>query len=208
MEFLCRITQDSGMDFGERNRAIFKRYLSENPGRLLKITPVLPESGKQRRFLEGAVIPLVTYYQEGMSHTSHEDCDKVREWLKLEFNGDFIEMHGKVHRIGKSTKGRDALQPFLERVVDWLIENYQPPCLRQPRPHRPRESLLARMAFPPCDVPSVPHLRDRDCHLHPAADVHKARLVSARAARLDRRRLRLVADVAGSVRAHIPISRC
>ena len=128
MEFLCRITQDSGMDFGERNRAIFKRYLSENPGRLLKITPVLPESGKQRRFLEGAVIPLVTYYQEGMSHTSHEDCDKVREWLKLEFNGDFIEMHGKVHRIGKSTKGRDALQPFLERVVDWLIENYQPPA--------------------------------------------------------------------------------
>lgn len=29
--------------------------------------------------------------------------------------------------VGKSTKGRDALQPFLERVVDWLVENYAPP---------------------------------------------------------------------------------
>jgi hypothetical protein len=92
------------------------------------------------------------------------------------------------------------------RVLLHRIPHPRPPCLRQPRPHRPRELLLARMASPPCDVPSVSRLRDR--HLHHAADVHQARLAAARAARLDRRRLRPVADVAGSVRGHIPISRC
>ena len=51
----------------------------------------------------------------------------MREWLKEEFNGEFVSVGGKAHRVAKSTKGRDALQPFIERVVAWLIENYQPP---------------------------------------------------------------------------------
>jgi hypothetical protein len=46
MEFICRITRDNGMDFGERNRPLFKQYLKANPGVLLKITPMLPESNK------------------------------------------------------------------------------------------------------------------------------------------------------------------
>jgi hypothetical protein len=33
----------------------------------------------------------------------------------------------KSQKIGKSTKGRDALQPFRERVITWLVENYEPP---------------------------------------------------------------------------------
>jgi hypothetical protein len=33
----------------------------------------------------------------------------------------------KSQKIGESTKGRAALQPFLERVVTWLVENYDPP---------------------------------------------------------------------------------
>ncbi len=128
MEFLGRITKDGGLDFGERNGVIFKRYLADNPGIVLRITPVLPESGKQRRYLEGAIIPLVTYYQEGMNHRSSADCEKVREWLKQEFNADLVSIAGTVHPIAKSTKGREALNAFLERVVDWLVENYQPPA--------------------------------------------------------------------------------
>jgi hypothetical protein len=42
-------------------------------------------------------------------------------------NAEQVIIAGKAHRVGKSTKGRDALQPFLERVMEWLIENYQPP---------------------------------------------------------------------------------
>ena len=33
-----------------------------------------------------------------------------------------------MHRIGKSTKGREALNAFLERVIGWLIDNYAPPA--------------------------------------------------------------------------------
>jgi hypothetical protein len=127
MEFLARITQHRGLDFGDRNAAIFRRYMAENPGIVLKITPVLPESGKQRRFLEGAVIPLVTFYQEGMDHHDGNDRHRVREWLKEELNGEMVELGGKVHRIAKTTKGRDQLQPFLERVLAWVMENYEPP---------------------------------------------------------------------------------
>ncbi len=128
MEFLARITPDRGLDFGERNGVIFKRYLAEHPGIVLRITPVLPESAKQRRYLEGAVIPLVTYYQEGMDHHSSDDRLKVREWLKAEFNSELVSIGGTVHPVAQSTRGREALGRFLERVVDWLVDNYQPPA--------------------------------------------------------------------------------
>ena len=51
----------------------------------------------------------------------------MREWLKLEFNSEMVRVNGFGNRIAKSTKGRDALQPFLERVIEWLQENYAPP---------------------------------------------------------------------------------
>jgi hypothetical protein len=47
----------------------------------IKIKPVLPKSNKQRGFLEGAVIRLVTFYQQGMDYRSSEDNRRVREWL-------------------------------------------------------------------------------------------------------------------------------
>jgi hypothetical protein len=111
----------------ERNTAIFLDYVRKNPRTPWKLTPILPESGKQRRFFEGAVVPLVTYYQEGLDHRNSEDCARVREWLKSEFNGEYVLVAGKSHPVPKSTKGRDALQLFLERVITWLVENYSPP---------------------------------------------------------------------------------
>jgi hypothetical protein len=133
MEFTGRITKDGSIDFGERNAAIFKKFRAENVGMVLKIIPVLPESNKQRAYPEGAIIPLVTFYQEGMDHRSSEDCRKVREWLKLEFNSEVVsidagESGSQVHRIAKSTKGREALNAFLERVMDWLHDNCSPPA--------------------------------------------------------------------------------
>lgn len=63
-----------------------------------------------------------------MDHRSHEDVRRVREWMKEEFNGEMVELGGKVHLVPMSTKGREALQAFLERVMTWLIENYSPPA--------------------------------------------------------------------------------
>jgi hypothetical protein len=51
----------------------------------------------------------------------------VREWLKREFSGEIMMNGGTAHHIGRSTKGQDALQRFLERAMDWLVENYAPP---------------------------------------------------------------------------------
>jgi hypothetical protein len=127
MEFQCRGTGDGKLEFGPYNRARFKQFLIENPGIRLKVVAQLPESRKMRGFLEGGIIPLIAYYQEGMDHRNEDDRAKVREWLKEEHHGELVDIGGVVHKIGKSTKGREALTAFLERVMDWLIENYQPP---------------------------------------------------------------------------------
>jgi hypothetical protein len=70
-----------------------------------------------------------------MNYRNSDDLQRVHEWLKMEFNGELIWMRtGKgtkttAHKIGKSTKGREVFQPFLERVVTWLVENYDPPTV-------------------------------------------------------------------------------
>jgi hypothetical protein len=64
MEFHARASSDKSLEFGDRGRAIFIQWLKDNPGSLLKITPVLPESDKQRGFFEGAVVLLIAHYQE------------------------------------------------------------------------------------------------------------------------------------------------
>ena len=61
----------------------------------------------------------------------------MREWLKLEFNGELIwikEVKGSktaAHMIGRSTKGRDVLQPFMEQVLVWLMGTFLRCSLRQ-----------------------------------------------------------------------------
>ncbi len=42
----------------------------------------------------------------------------LREWLKEEHNGELVAIAGVVHKIRKSTKGREALTAFLERIID------------------------------------------------------------------------------------------
>lgn len=128
MEFQCTGTAEGRLDFGPYNRGKFLGFLKEHPGIRLTISAQLPESGKLRRYYEGAIVPLITFYQEGMDHRSGEDRRKVREWLKQEFNGDMVEIAGKMQIVGKTTKGRAALNPFVERVTDWLVDNYSPPA--------------------------------------------------------------------------------
>jgi hypothetical protein len=126
MELIARVI-GGHFNLGQRNSAIFDDFVRENPTIPWRLSPILPESAKQRAFFEGAVVPFVAYKQERFDHHKHEDLRQVRERLKTEFNGDLVELGGKVHRVAKSTKGRDQLQPFLERVLVWVMENYEPP---------------------------------------------------------------------------------
>ena len=86
----------------------------------------MPESIKQRGFFEACLCPLVTFYQEGMDFHNSDDVQKVREWLKLEFNSQMVEIKGKVHRIAQSTK-KKLNQGMLEKIVGYLEDNYAPP---------------------------------------------------------------------------------
>ena len=128
MEFQCRGTIEGTLDFGPYNRAKFQEFLKAHPGIRLKITAELPESGRLRRYFEGALVPLIAFYQEGMDHRDSDDRRKIREWLKREFNGEMVQVAGKMVVVAKSTRGRAALNHFVERVIDWLNENYSPPA--------------------------------------------------------------------------------
>ena len=64
MEFQCRGTIEGTLDFGPYNRAKFQEFLKAHPGIRLKITAELPESGRLRRYFEGALVPLIAFYQD------------------------------------------------------------------------------------------------------------------------------------------------
>ncbi len=118
--------EGTGLVFSDFYKQKLKFYISKNPNKPFELTPVTPESGKQRRYFEGAVVPLIAFYQEGMDHRNYKDHDKVREWLKIEFNSELVNIGGKAHKVAQSTKNK-LNQGFLERITDWLQENYQPP---------------------------------------------------------------------------------
>jgi hypothetical protein len=118
--------EDGGLEFGAYTKSDLMRFIKENPRMPFELKPLLPESNEQRGFFEGGICSLVAYYQEGMDYRNYKDREKVREWLKIEFNGDLIAIGGKSHRIAKSTKNQLNLG-FLERVEDWLVEQYNPP---------------------------------------------------------------------------------
>lgn len=103
----------------EENAKRFLDFLKKNNGIRFKIDPLTPESRKQRSFFEGAVVPLIVYYQEGWDYKDSDDCKKMRGWLKNEFWAEFRIIGGKSVKVAKSTKG-ELNKGFLEAVIDWM----------------------------------------------------------------------------------------
>ncbi len=104
-------------------REKFVKFVKFHEGKRVFITPTFKESDKQRGYYEGAIVPLVTFFQEGMDYRNADDLRNIRETLKIEFNGALVPFNGKVHKIGKSTKGK-LNDGFIEAIIDWLEENY------------------------------------------------------------------------------------
>lgn len=119
----------------DHNRARFADFLRENPGVRLRIEAITPESGKQRRFFEGAIVPFVTFFQENMDWNDKDDLERVRNWLKIEFNGGFVTIGGKALKVPKSTKG-ELNRGLLERITDWLGEQGYPTQLLMPSDYK------------------------------------------------------------------------
>ncbi len=127
MQWHATGNSDGTLTLSPNVKASFRDYLKENgPCRIL-ITHELPESNKMRGWFEGAFVPLIAFYQEGMDHRDPDDRLKVREWLKVEFNGSLVVIDGKQLKVGRTTKGRAVFNPYVERVMDWFVPNYNPP---------------------------------------------------------------------------------
>ena len=123
MKWLAQGTKDGRLDFGDYNRRVIKDYLAKNGPVRIELNVLTPESGKMRNFFEGAVIPLITYFQEGMSHRNTEDRKIVREWVLREFNGEFRVIGGKSTKVAKTSKG-ELSQGLTDRIIDWIEEQY------------------------------------------------------------------------------------
>ena len=104
-------------------REKFVDFTKKHEGKRIFISPTFQESDSQRGFFEGAIVPMVTFFQENMDYKDGKDNRNVREWLKIEHNGDFVKIKGKSIKVGKSTLGK-LNEGFLERVIDWLEDNY------------------------------------------------------------------------------------
>lgn len=119
--FICRADKDGKLNFSDYNRLRFKEWLKTNHGRLLVVKPKQIESKKQRGWFEAGLIPFITFYQENLDYRRAEDLESVRNWLKIEFNSDFLEIGGKLHKIAKSTSG-ELSEGLIERILAWAEE--------------------------------------------------------------------------------------
>lgn len=122
-KFYAKAREDGGLEFrDDAERDKFRNFLRSNPGIRLLIDPITPESKNQRAFFEGAIVPLMCFYQEHMDYHDEEDLRRVREWIKLEYNGEYAPVDGKIHKVAKSTKGL-LNKGFIERVMDGMADN-------------------------------------------------------------------------------------
>lgn len=82
-----------------------------------------PESRKQRGYLMGSLIPLLAYL-DGNDHKSSEITEWYFEFYKKELTPVALIVHGKAQLFGKSTKGSEALNHFIDKLQDYLDEQY------------------------------------------------------------------------------------
>lgn len=121
-EIICEPNEaKNGFKFSDYNKAKMLDWLKEF--RYFRIRPVERESRKQRGFYHGAVCALYAYFHENLDHHNPDDIEIVHEWLKIEYNGDYVSIGGKSHRVGKSTKG-ELNEGYLERCIEGLHDQY------------------------------------------------------------------------------------
>lgn len=108
-------------------KAEFKAHIIAHGPVRLQVSTDDRVSQKARGWYEGGLVRLISHYQEGLDHHKDADRRKVREWLKQEFNSEIVSVAGKAQRVAMSTDSRAVFEPFVQRVQDWFVENYNPP---------------------------------------------------------------------------------
>lgn len=122
MEFQGKFKVD-GFDFGKTRDRVLD-HCKHSAGQRFILSDLLPESSKQRKFFEGAVIPLWVYL-DGQDYKSSKLQSQYHEYVKLEFNPEFVKIAGKSHKVGGTTKGKlNGDDGVIDRVIDFLEEQY------------------------------------------------------------------------------------
>lgn len=112
-----------GFNFGDNRDRVLK-HCTHNVGKRFILSDLLPESRKQRRFFEGAVIPLWIYL-DGHDYKDSNIQKQYHDHAKLEFNPEFLLISGKPTKVGASTKGKlGGDSGVIDKVIDFLEEQY------------------------------------------------------------------------------------
>jgi len=116
-----------------------KDFYSVNRGRQIRYNVELyngDESLEKRRYFEGALIPVLTHFQnkERSNKLPPYTRADIRLLVAREFNGKVITKNdGTSFKVGLSTKiGNRAFAKMLDRITDWMKENGIPvPCNKE-----------------------------------------------------------------------------
>lgn len=131
MTFLTYITKDGQLDFrSQYNEMRFRDFIKKNPNAIYELKPKQKISPEARGYFEGALVPAYCEYQEGLNPLNKDDLDAVRDMFKAEFNPRWIvDLHGKPKKVGRSTKTlsrHDFREVFIQKIVDYFVENQIP----------------------------------------------------------------------------------
>lgn len=126
MNFTAISNPEGRLVMSDYSKLMLKKIAKEHPGTRFRIEQLLPESSKQRKYFEGALIPLYMFFQENLDHRDSSQHEIAREQVKMALNADFRfnPITGTTEKVALSTKGRAVLKRVSEELQDWLIEQY------------------------------------------------------------------------------------
>lgn len=118
------ILTDKSIEISEFNRKKLRQAVKDN-GRPIKgyISTTMPESRKQRGYLMGGLIPLLVYL-DGNDYKDKDMLDFYFQEYKKELQPEFVTINGTPRKRGKSTKGSESLNQFIEKLQEFLAEQY------------------------------------------------------------------------------------
>lgn len=121
---LCLANADGSLAMTEYQDATKRQFARENAGKRVRLVleKVQPESRSLRGFLHGAIYPLWAHL-DGKDYRNSTVLATLHEVAKEEFNPEWITISGTLRKVGKSSKGKE-LQGFVNRVIDFLVEQY------------------------------------------------------------------------------------
>ena len=107
----------------EYNRIRLKERLKKGGrGRILFEEP---ESENQRKFFEGVVCVLATFFQDNLDYRNNDDIKKMRDTLIEDALGlETKEIEGKLRTFRESSKGSENLNKVVEYSIDYLVSEF------------------------------------------------------------------------------------